>query len=390
MTVFTDDMRRNPYPLYQLMGSTSPVIKLPGFDLWMILDYDGVKRAHGDHEAFGSRVSAIQRNGLDWLVFMEPPRHTHLRALISRAFTPRSIAGLEPRVREISRSLLDEVAGRGEMDLVAEYAEPLPLMVIAEMIGLPAGDWHKLRGWSGRIMDLALTLVGDEAEARAASASFAAADVQMRDYLERLVSARRAAPRDDLLTRLIMAEVDGATLTFDEIVYFIQLLLVAGAETTSNLIDNAILCLVEHPGEMARLLVSPELIPSAIEEVLRYRSPAQVTVRATRRDVEICGQVIPEGKMVLAVIGSANRDPKQFRDPDRFDIGRDPNPHLAFGHGIHFCLGAPLSRLEAKVALADLLGRLRHIELASSEPWEPRRAFNVHGPARLPIRFAAG
>jgi len=175
-----------------------------------------------------------------------------------------------------------------------------------------------------------------------------------------------------------------------EILGFFQLLLVGGQETTANLINNAILCFVENPDQLARLSGAPDLLPSAIEEVLRYRSPFQWTPRVTRGDIEVHGRVIPAGKRVLAMIGAANRDPQQFRDPGRFDIRRDPNPHLAFGHGVHFCLGAPLSRLEARIALTDLLGRMKGIKLASDEPWEPRKALHVHGPTRLPIRFEQG
>jgi cytochrome P450 len=164
----------------------------------------------------------------------------------------------------------------------------------------------------------------------------------------------------------------------------------AGTETTTNLINNAVLCLVANPDQLARLRAAPELLPAAIEEVLRYRSPVQAMFRATSGDVQMHGQVIPAGKLVLAMIGSANRDPRQFRDAGRFDITRDPNPHIAFGHGIHFCLGAALSRLEARIAVSDLLERVKGFALASDEPWEPRKAFHVHGPARLPIRFEPG
>jgi cytochrome P450 len=189
------------------------------------------------------------------------------------------------------------------------------------------------------------------------------------------------------LTRLVEAEVDGERLSQKEILGFFQLLLVAGTETTTNLINNALLCLVENPEQLARLKSTPNLLPSAIEEVLRYYTPVQWVFRGTRRDVEMHGQVIPAGSLVLPGIGSANRDPKQFRDPDRFDMLRDPNPHIAFGHGIHFCLGAALSRLEARIALAELLERMRSFELASDQPWQPRQALHVYGPASLPIRF---
>lgn len=205
-----------------------------------------------------------------------------------------------------------------------------------------------------------------------------------------MLDERRKAPKDDLLTRLVQAEVDGERLSHEEILGFFQLLLLAGSETTTNLINNAMLCFVEYPEQLARLLGRIDLLPSAIEEVLRYRSPLQWMYRATTRDVELHGHAIPAGKLVLAMIGSANRDPRQFPDAGRFDIARDPNPHIAFGHGIHFCLGAPLARLESRIALTDLLDRLRGFKLASDEPWEPRKGLHVHGPTRLPIRFEPG
>ncbi len=213
---------------------------------------------------------------------------------------------------------------------------------------------------------------------------------EMRLFLPDLVAQRRALHQEDLLTRLVEAELDGERLTAEEVLGFVQLLLVAGQETTANLLNNAVLCFLENPDQLARLREAPHLLPSAIEEVLRYRSPLQWMPRATRRDVAVCGQVIPAGKLVLPMIGSANRDPKVFRDAGRFDVSRDPNPHLAFGHGIHSCLGAPLARLEARIALADFLERVQGFELASTEPWEPRQALQVHGPSRLPIRFRPG
>jgi cytochrome P450 len=184
--------------------------------------------------------------------------------------------------------------------------------------------------------------------------------------------------------------VDGERLTQAEILAFFQLLLLAGQETTTNLINNAILCFVEHPDQLARLRAVPDLLPSAIEEVLRFRSPLQWIGRKTTCQVELHGQVIPAGRLVLAMIGSANRDPRQFPAADRFNIGRGDNGHLAFGQGLHFCLGAPLARLEARIALADLLERLKDLRLASDEPWEPRKGLHVHGPARLPIQFVPG
>ncbi|WP_437675771.1 cytochrome P450 [Sorangium sp. So ce131] len=387
--LLSDDARRDPYPVYDRLRRSTPVLHDPRADLWMIFDYEGVKRSLHDHDAFSSSMAPAGRPAPEWFIFFDPPRHTRLRALILRAFTPGVVAGLEPRVRQLSRELLDQAAPRGEMDLCADFSAPLPMMVIAEMIGVPVEDRPRFLRWSDVILKLSYTLSGGEAAERA-SQEFMAVTAEMREYVAGLSAARRAAPKDDLLTRLVEAEVDGERLTEAEILGFLQLLLVAGSETTTNLINNAILSLLEDPAQLARVLAAPELLPAAIEEVLRYRSPVQWMFRATRRSVQLHGQVIPAGKLVLPVIGSANRDPQQFRDPGRFDIGRDPNPHIAFGHGIHFCLGAPLSRLEARIALSDLLSRARGLRLATDAPWEPRKALHVHGPARLPIRFEPG
>jgi cytochrome P450 len=257
------------------------------------------------------------------------------------------------------------------------------------MIGIPSEDWARFKPWSDVILKLSYTMRGMESDAEAATAfsGFAAVSEEMNGYLTQMIAQRRAEPRDDLLTRLVNAEVDGEHLTQAEILGFFQLLVVAGQETTTNLINNAMLCLVDNPDQLARLRAAPDLLPTAIEEVLRYRSPLQWIMRTPRRDTEMHGQRIPAGQLVLAMIGSANRDPKQFRDPHRFDMTRDPNPHVGFGHGIHSCLGAALARMEARIALSELLTRLQNLELASTEPWQPRKALHVHGPSRLPIRF---
>jgi len=391
MDLFSDEMRRNPYPSYELLRSGSPVFHLAPFDLWMVFDFDGVKRALVDHDAFSSDLSHVpgQGNPGEWFIFFDPPRHTKLRALIAKAFTPRIVANLEPRIRELSRQLLDEVVERGEMDLATDFAVPLPMRVIAELLGVPAADWPRYRRWSDTIVKIANTFTRDEEAARTI-AEYRAVTAEMRVWLPELIAERRAARADDLLTRLVEAEVDGERLTHQEILGFVQLLLVGGQETTANLINNAVLCFVERPDQLARLRAGPELLPSAIEEVLRYRSPVQWMPRVTRRDVEVHGRLIPAGKLVLPMIGSANRDPAQFPDAGRFDVARAPNPHLAFGHGAHACLGAPLARLEARIALGDFLERVKDFGLAGGEPWEPRKALHVHGPSRLPIRFTPG
>lgn len=385
MELLTPAHRRNPAPTYDRIRAAMPVVHEPRTDHWLLFDHEGVKRALTDHERFSSVVAPPGSAPAQWLIFTDPARHTRLRALIGRAFTSRAVAALEPRIHELARGLLDALGRREEIDLVQEFSVPLPLMVIAELLGAPVEDWPRFRGWSEAVLGLIDTVSGAPGAASAVT-RFAAAHAEMAEYVATLTDARRAGPRDDLLTRLIEAEVDGARLDGNQILGFFELLMLAGHETTTNLIDNAIVALDENPRELARLRANPALIGPAIEEVLRWRSPVQAVFRRTREAVELHGQTIPPGRLVLAMVGSANRDPRVFPDPDRFDIGRDPNPHLAFGHGIHFCVGAPLARLEARVALPLLLERLGDFELADRGTWEPRAAFHVHGPATLRVR----
>jgi cytochrome P450 len=385
MDIFSDDNRRNPYPLYAQLRATAPVFKVPPpFDAWMIFDYEGVQRALSDHESFSNRVPAPA----NWFIFKDPPMHTKLRALISKAFTPRMITNLERHIRELSRTLLDQVIDRGEMDLASDFAVPLPMKVIAQMIGIPGADWPRFRAWSDSILKISYARSGGE-EAQRVMKEFTDVSAAMNDYLTTMIAERRQSPRDDLLSHLIAAEIDGQRLAHDEILGFFQLLVVAGQETTANLINNAILCLLENPAQLALLRANMRLLASAIEETLRYRAPLQWMMRTPTRDIQMNSQTLSPGQLVLAVIGSANRDSKHFERSEEFDITRDPNPHIAFSHGIHFCLGAALARMEAKIALSDLLGRLTDLELAGNEPWKPRRALHVYGPNHLPIRFRA-
>lgn len=385
LDLLSDDVRRDPYPMYAQLRSRAPVCQFPSTGMWLLLDHESVKRGLTDHEAFSSAVTPPTGKAPDWLVFTDPPRHSKLRAIITKAFTPRSVAQLEPRIRELSRELLAPALERGEIELIGEYASPLPTMVIAEMLGIPLADRPQFIRWGEAIMGLSYAMVGGAA-AQQKIAAHANAKLEMREYLSGLLELRRRDPKDDLLSRLVAAEVDGEQLGDDDILGFFQLLLAGGIETTTNLIGSAILCLHEHPDQLALLRAQPERLPAAIEEVLRYRSPGQIMFRETRREVEIGGQTIPPGTFVLVVIGAANRDPQVFAEPDRFDITRDPNLHVAFGHGIHFCIGAALSRLEAKIALGDLLAAWKQFA-PSPEPWQPRPALHLHGPASLPVRF---
>ena len=382
MDLFSDDTRRNPYPVYDQIRGISPVFREPQSGLWMIFDYDGVRRALADHDLFSSRYGPRE-----WLVFTDPGRHTQLRSVVSQAFTTRSIAALEQRIHRLASELLDQAIVNGEMDLAAEFAIPLPMIVIAELLGIPPDERDRFKRWSDVILDLSYTIAGTPESAQAANAGFAAASVEMNDYLTGLLTERRSRPKDDLLTRLVGAELNGDRLSQPEILGFFQLLLLAGNETTTNLINNAALCFMEHPAELDRLRTNMDLLPSAIEEVLRYRSPLQWIGRVAKHDVDMHGQTIPAGAFVLVMIGAANRDPEHFADPNLFDITRDPNPHLAFGHGVHFCLGASLARLEARVALSHLLDRLQNFALATEKPWPPRSGLHVLGPSSLPIRF---
>ena len=384
--VFSDETRRNPYPLYDQMRSRSPLLYVPPpFNGWLIFDYDGVKRGLNDHELFSSAVPAPR----NWFIFFDPPAHSKLRGLISRAFTPKSIAALEPHIRELSGQLLERALRQTEFDLAAELSVPLPMKVIARMIGIPPSDWERFKRWSDSMLKLSYARQGGE-EAAEAGREFTAVTAEMNEYLTEMIAQRREKPQEDLLTRLIEAELEGERLSQEEILGFFQLLLIGGQETTTNLINNAILCFLENPEQLALVQSNPELLPSAIEEVLRYRSPLQWVMRTPRRDVEMHGQVIPAGKLVLPMIGSANRDPKYFAEPNRFDVRRNPNPHIAFGHGIHSCAGAALARMEAQIALGDFLRMAPEFELASNEPWQPRRALHVHGPTNLMLRTPQG
>ena len=359
MELFSEETRRDPYPLYAQLRASHPVLQLEAQRLWVVFGYDAVKRALHDTESFSSNPSTARDNKFEWMLFMDPPRHTELRATINRAFTSRSIAALEPRIRELSRSLL-----RDDFDLVTDYATPLPMMVIAEMLGIPVDDWRRYARWSDAIIGLGNTISGDGAEA--AARAFNEADSEMVDVLGR---AARAQHGDTLLARLV-----GAGLGDGEVVRFCQLLLAAGTETTTNTIGNAMLCF----GAAG----VPDAVEPAIEEVLRFRSPVQAMFRATKRAVDLEGVTIPANQFVVVSIGAANRDPRQFADPDRFDPARDPNPHIAFGHGMHFCMGAPLARLEARIALGDLRG----YAATSTTGWTPRSSFHVHGPQSLMVR----
>jgi cytochrome P450 len=372
----------DPFPWYERMRRESPVYVDPRSGALSVFRYDDVQRVLSDFEAFSSERG--RRDGSSALgaslVSSDPPRHRQLRNLVTQAFTPRAVAQLAPRITEIVSELLDQVAIAGRMDFIEDFAYPLPVIVIAEMLGIPPSERAQFRRWSDAI-------VSPGATPAAGQLSFMEAQREMAMYFARLIIERRAEPRDDLISHLIAAEIDGQRLSELELIGFCVLLLVAGNETTTNLLGNAILCFDEQPDAYERLRAQPDLIPNAIEEVLRYRSPVQSMFRAAMGETDLGGVVTREGQPVIAWIGSANRDETLFPNAHVFDIERAPNRHLAFGYGIHFCLGAPLARLEARLALEALTTRFRAIRRVPDVPLNWMESSIVYGVMNLPITF---
>jgi cytochrome P450 len=375
----------NPFPRYRLMRESQPVFYQPQHQFWQVFRYDDVQRVLSDYASFSSVFGGSEgENPLGAsLISMDPPRHRQLRNLVTQAFTPRGVAQLAGRITAIVNELLDAVAARGQtgqagqtghMDIIDDLAYPLPVIVIAEMLGIPHEDRERFKIWSDIIVG-------------AANAGEGNPQVEMSAYFFNMIEQRSRERKDDLISALLDAQIGGEHLDLRELLGFCILLLVAGNETTTNLIGNAILCFDEHPEVYEQLRAEPKLIPGAIEEVLRFRSPVQFMYRRAAADVTFKNQEIRAGQMVLAWIGSANRDEAQFPNADDFDIKRTPNRHIAFGHGIHFCLGAPLARLEAKIALTMLLERFYDIKRVPGVQLEETGSNIVFGVKHLPITF---
>lgn len=321
---------------------------------------------------------------------LDPPDHTRLRRLVSKAFTPRTVARLEPRIREITNDLLTAAAAAGQMEVVSQLAYPLPVRIISELLGVPVEDHPRFAGWSARLAHSLQPDFGLDPEAAKAKAEAAAvAGDEFAVYFRELIAIRRAQPAGDLLSEMIAAEDDGARLTENELIATCILLLVAGHETTVGLISNAILALLRHPDQLTLLREDPSLAAGAVDETLRYDAPVQMTARVARGGMQIGPVTAPDGAVVLLLLAAAGRDPEVFDDPDTFDIGRGATSHLAFAAGPHFCLGAPLARLEATVALESFARRLHGPELdAASLDYKPN--LNLRGPDRLVVRFQPG
>jgi cytochrome P450 len=358
---------------------------------WQVLGHPEASAVLSDPAVFSSDLSSLQPDQDDLALFqrgnlvrMDPPRHRTLRSLVSQAFTPRVVADLEPRIAALTTQLLDRAGTR--FDLVDALAYPLPVIVIADLLGVPTSDRALFRRWAdvllGQDVDPDQTLV--EAGERAMSA-VAPTVREMNAYFLDHIKARRMRPADDLTSRLVQAEVDGERLAYEEIVGFVGLLLVAGHITTTATLGNSVMAFSEAPDAATELRADPGLIPGAIEEVLRLRTPFPRLARFTTTDAEVGGVRIPAGQVVMPWLTAANRDERVFSEPQRFDVHRRPNPHLTFGHGVHFCLGAPLARLEARVALRLLFERYRDIEVAADEPVEHRNPWTMVAVTRLPL-----
>ena len=377
----TAEQRLNPFPWYREMRERMPVAFFnQPHEFWSVFGYEDVQRVLSDYEHFSSRfIGGGSGDPLDnSLISTDPPRHRQLRALVSQAFTPRAINQLAPRIEEIAQELLDEVSEKGEADIVHDFAAPLPVTVIAELLGIPIVDRARFKRWSDAIVSGGAGVM-DHGEA----------EREMSEYFLWTIEQHRENPQNDLISALLAAEIDGERLSLRDLLGFGVLLLIAGNETTTNLIGNAILCFDEQPDVYAELRGNPALLPLAIEEVLRYRSPVQSMFRTVAKDTRLGGKDLRVGQAVLAYIGSANHDEAQFPNADRFEIRRQPNRHIAFGHGIHFCLGAPLARLESKIGLSAILERLPNLTRVLDVPLVPIESNVVYGVRNLPVRFSA-
>ena len=372
-----------PFDWYRTMRIAQPVFKHPEWDGWQVFRYADVARVLNEYATFSSASFDDESDPIGSSILqMDPPRHRQLRSLVSQAFTPRMVAQLEPRITAITHELLDNVIASCQMDVVENLAYPLPVTVIAELLGIPTELREDFKRWSDAIV------AGDEGQSEEERKALFHEIQGMYGYFTQVLEERRLHPQNDLVSALLAAEVDGHRLSNVELLGFCGLLLVAGNETTTNLLGNMMLCFDENPGVVERLRKNRALVPGAIEETLRYYSPVKAMPRVTITETMIGDQRIAAGQVIVAWIGSANRDEAEFPNADRFDIEREPNRHIAFGKGIHFCLGAPLARLEAKVALNAMLDRLPGDWQVADQPLEMVKSFVVFGAKKLPMTWS--
>jgi pimeloyl-[acyl-carrier protein] synthase len=385
---FVPEVRDDPYPTYRALREADPVHRSPFMNIWILTRYDDVALVLRDQRFLADRRQGEgyrEVPGLDdtrSMLVVDPPDHTRLRGLVSKAFTPRMVERLSGQAQAIVDAALDAAARRGGLELVEDLAYPLPVTVIARMLGVPEEDWPRFREWS-RVLAASLDPVATAIQDEAKLAEITAADRAIQEYLADVVARRRSEPGDDLISALIAVEERGDVLSERELVVMLVLLLIAGHETTVNLIGNGVLALLRNPDQLALLRSRPELLTGAVEELLRWDSPVQLTGRVVGEDCELGGRTLRRGEFVLTLLGAANRDPAQFSDPDHLDLTRDPNQHFSFGRGIHFCLGAPLARLEGRLAIGSLVRRFPDLRLDG----EPVRSetITLRGLRSLPL-----
>jgi pimeloyl-[acyl-carrier protein] synthase len=367
----------DPYPVYDRIRDTGRVLWVEELGRWLVTGHREAlavlchSRASSDRRRYqdappGDAGGGYRPGGLP---FVDPPDHTRLRALVQQAFTPKAVERLRPEVERLTDELLTAAGERGEADLIADFAGPLPAVVLAELLGIPPGDQELFRSWAMKIIETI-----DPVSQRVVSGAGHQASADLSDYLTRVIDERRRRPADDLISGMVHAEESGQRLSGDELLQMCLLLAVVGLETTTNLIGNGVSALLAHPAELRRLQAEPGLVKSAVEELLRYDAPVQLAGRVAVDDIELDGRTLRPGQVVGLVLGAANRDPDAFPDPDRLDLTRSPNNHVAFGRGIHFCLGAPLARLEGPIAIAALVTRFPKVRPAG----EAKRRQNVH------------
>ncbi|HEY2665005.1 MAG TPA: cytochrome P450 [Candidatus Binataceae bacterium] len=387
------NFRANPYPHYQpLFGSPPRVIDMFGPTV-LAARYKDVSGILRDH----SRFSSVQPKppepveglldvfgGAATMLFSDPPVHTRLRKLVMKAFTPRRVREFEPRIRQLVSTLFDKASRRAKFEVIADLATPLPVMVIAGMLGVPPEQYEIFKHWSDLIIEVDNTLPGQPIPDEARKANH-----ELRGYFADQIERRRGEPGDDLMSALVAAHEENESLSADELLAFVVLLLLAGNETTTNLIGNGILALGRNPDQMGRLRSDRSLIASCIDEMLRYDGPVQSTVRYATQDADIDGTKIAKDTSVFVIVAAANRDPEHFPNPDKFDVARAPNDHVAFGEGIHFCIGSALARLEAAVAVEMALERFPKLRLADPDaPVTYKGSYFLRGLSELPMSIA--
>lgn len=383
--LFTPEFTQNPYPVYDRLREEEPIAQLmfpDGQFGWMITRYEDAAEVLKDNrfikdmtKVYGSGSQSIFTSNM---LFSDPPDHRRLRGLVQQGFTPKLVESMRQHIQQIADGLLDAVEGKDRMSLIDDYAFPLPIIVISEILGVPIEDQDKFRVWSNSIIGASNAEEGPDVYRHMQ---------EFTEYLGRWFEKVRQNPGDDLISQLINAEESGEKLSEQEIYGVVALLIIAGHETTVNLIGNGMISLLQHPDQLNKLRENPDLIKSAIEEMLRYNGPVEFsTSRWAGEDLEFRGRQMKRGDLVVVALDSANRDGEHFADPDLFDISRERSRHLAFGHGIHMCLGAPLARLEGEIAINTLLRRFPHIELlGSADELEWRPGMIVRGVREIPI-----